>query len=242
MALAFPTTNMVPAEKLLLCAAASKPWLLAAAATFIAIGLALGFGGAGPTAHADASLIAYLHIPATWLASLLLAALAACALLGRFFRNERLCAILAEALAPTGALFAFLTLWTGSLWGKPVWGTWWNWDMRVIADMVLLAVYVGVYAVHAGIAEPARADRLTALIALAGAIVVPVLIASVFAGSPTHRDDAPAPPPSLSHGALAAVIAGLAVYASSAVIARARCIMLERTRDDPWPAPARTDP
>lgn len=230
---------MVAPEKLLLCAAASKPWLLAGAAMFTAIGLALGFGGAGPTAHWDAGLIAYLHIPATWLALLLLAALAACALLGGFLVHERLCAIFAEALAPTGALFAFLTLWTGSLWGKPVWGMWWNWDMRVIADVVLLAVFAGVFVVHAALADPARADRITALIALAGAVAVPILIASVAAGSQSHRDDAPAPLGTLSASALSAVTTGLVLYASATVLMRARCIVLERGRDDTWPARVR---
>lgn len=224
--------NMVAPEKLLLCAAASKPWLLAGAAVFTAIGLATGFGAAGPTAHPHVDLIAYLHVPATWLALALLAALATCAAFGCLSR-DRVCAVFAEAVAPTGALFAFLTLWTGSLWGKPVWGTWWNWDMRVIADVVLLAVFVGIFAVHAGLAEPARADRITAMIALAGALAVPILIASVALGSQSHRDDAPGAPDPLSALALSAVTAGLVLYASAAVLMRARCIVLERGRDDP---------
>ena len=230
--------NMVAPEKLLLCAAASKPWLLAGAAMFTLLGLAMGLHDAGVPARWDVGLIAYLHVPATWLALLMLPALAACAAAGRF-SHDPLCGILAEALAPTGALFAFLTLWTGSLWGKPVWGTWWNWDMRVIADVVLLAVYVGVFAVHAGIAEPPRADRITAMIALAGAIVVPVLIASVFAGSQPHRDDAPASPQPLSAAALSAVTTGLLFYVSASVLTRARCLVLERGRDDAWSAAAR---
>lgn len=235
MALALHRINMVAPEKMLMCAGASKPWLLTGATMFTGLGIAMGFHAAGVPERWDMGLIAYLHVPATWLALLILPALAVCAVAGRFSR-EPLCAVLAEALAPTGALFAFLTLWTGSLWGKPVWGTWWNWDLRVIADVVLLAVYVGVFAIHAGLAEPALADRITAMVAIGGAIVVPVLIATVMAGSQSHRDDAPAPVQALSATALSAVTMGLVLYASATVLMRARCIVLERGRDDAWSA------
>ena len=77
--------------------------------------------------------------------------------------NARLAAMMASALAPTGALFAFLSLWTGALWGKPMWGTWWVWDARLTSELILFFLYLGFIALQAAIDDPRRADKAGAI-------------------------------------------------------------------------------
>ncbi len=84
-----------------------------------------------------------------------------------------------RALAPTGALFAFLSLWTGALWGKPMWGTWWGWDARLTSELILFFLYLGYIALTSAIADTRRGDRAGALIAIVGAIHVPIIYFSV---------------------------------------------------------------
>ena len=82
--------------------------------------------------------------------------------------NARLASMLARAIAPTGAMFTFLALWTGALWGKPTWGTWWVWDARLTSELILLFLYLGYIALVNAIDDPRRADRAGALLALVG--------------------------------------------------------------------------
>lgn len=110
------------------------PWFWALAALFGIAGLTVGFLIAPADAQqGEGYRIIFLHVPASWLSMFIYLVMAFWAGLGLAF-NFRLSAMMAQALAPTGALFAFLSLWTGALWGKPMWGTWWVWDARLTSE------------------------------------------------------------------------------------------------------------
>src|SRR5688572_24342038 len=114
------------------------PWFFAAAAMFAVAGLYLGFFVA-PTdfQQGEAYRIIFIHVPAAWMSMFIYVVMAFWAAIGLAF-NTRLSSMMATALAPTGALFTFVALWTGALWGKPTWGTWWVWDARLTSELVLL--------------------------------------------------------------------------------------------------------
>jgi heme exporter protein C len=101
--------------------------------------------------------------------------------------QTRLSALMTHALAPTGALLAFLSLWTGALWGKPMWGTYWVWDARLTSMLILLFLYLGYIALTAAIEDPRRADRAGALVALVGAVNVPIIYFSVKWWNTLHQ-------------------------------------------------------
>src|SRR5258706_4384915 len=89
--------------------------------------------------------------------------------------NTRLSGMMARALAPTGALFTFIALWTGSLWGKPTWGTYWVWDARLTSELILLFLYFGFMALQAAIEDRRRSDRAGAVLAIVGAVNLPII-------------------------------------------------------------------
>jgi heme exporter protein C len=101
--------------------------------------------------------------------------------------NTRLSGMMTRALAPTGALFAFLSLWTGALWGKPMWGAWWVWDARLTSELILFFLYLGYMALTSAIDDVRRADRAGALIAIVGAINVPIIYFSVKWWNTLHQ-------------------------------------------------------
>jgi len=101
--------------------------------------------------------------------------------------NTRLSGMMAQALAPTGALMAFLSLWTGAFWGKPMWGTWWVWDARLTSELILFFLYLGFIALQAAIDDPRRADKAGAILALVGVVNVPIIYFSVQWWSTLHQ-------------------------------------------------------
>ena len=101
--------------------------------------------------------------------------------------NTRLSSMMASALAPTGALFTFLALWTGALWGKPTWGAWWVWDARLTSELILLFLYLGFMALQAAIDDPRRADKAGAVLALVGVVNVPIIYFSVKWWNTLHQ-------------------------------------------------------
>ena len=119
------------------------PWLWAIAILFALAGLYVGFLVAPTdTTQGDAYRIIFIHVPAAWMSMLLYLVMAGWAVIGWAF-NARLASMVARAIAPTGAMFTFLALWSGALWGKPTWGAWWVWDARLTSELILLFLYVG---------------------------------------------------------------------------------------------------
>ena len=217
------------------------PWLLGGAVGLCAGGFAIGFLLVGTDfRHGDAFRIIYIHVPATWVALFVYALFAVWSGLALLARMK-LAPMMTEALAPTGALFALLALWTGSLWGKPVSGLWWDWDARRITDLALLSLFVASMVVREVVDDTPRADRITAGLALAGAVVVLTALSSVAVLPQSGGQHGGYPAGGSGQqgrllGALAAVAAGFALYASAAVLTRLRCVILERDRAAAWVA------
>ena len=163
------------------------PWFSAAAALLIGIGLYIGFFVA-PTdfQQGDSYRIIFVHVPAAWMSMFLYVIMAAWAGLGLGL-NARPSFMMAQAIAPTGAIFTFLALLTGAMWGKPTWGAWWVWDARLTSELILLFLYGGVILLRASIDDPRRADRASAVFALVGVVNVPIIYFSVRWWNTLHQ-------------------------------------------------------
>src|SRR6266511_1774977 len=162
-------------------------WCGAAAGVLVVIGLYIGFFVAPTDAQqGEAYRIIFIHVPAAWMSMFLYVIMAFWAAIGLAF-NTRLSAMMASAIAPTGALFTFIALWTGSLWGKPTWGTYWPWDARITTELILLFLYFGFLALQAAIDDPRRADRAGALLAIVGVVNVPIIYYSVQWWNTLHQ-------------------------------------------------------
>ena len=163
------------------------PWFAVAAALLAAAGLCIGFFVAPTDAQqGEVYRIIFIHVPAAWLSMFIYVVMACWAALGLAF-NTRLSGMMANALAPTGALFTFIALWTGSLWGRPTWGTYWVWDARLTSELVLLFLYLGFIALQAAIDDPRRADRAGALLAIVGGVNIPIIHYSVVWWNTLHQ-------------------------------------------------------
>jgi heme exporter protein C len=215
------------------------PWFCSAALVLSAIGAYIGFLVAPADAQqGDAYRIIFVHVPAAWLSMLIYLAMAFWAALGLIF-NTRLSSMMARALAPTGALFTFLALWSGALWGRPTWGAWWVWDARLTSELILFFFYIGFMALQSAIDEPRRADRAGALLALIGVVNLPVIYFSVQWWNTLHQGasislrSAPSMATPMLSGLLIASL-GLWAYAIAAALMRLRCIVLERERRSVW--------
>jgi heme exporter protein C len=204
----------------------------ALAALLALAGLYIGFVVAPTDAQqGEAYRIIYIHVPAAWMSMLIYVVMAAWAALGLAF-NTRLSAMMAQALAPTGALFTFIALWTGALWGKPTWGTYWVWDARLTSELILLFLYFGFMALQAAIEDPRRADRAGAVLALVGVVNIPIIYYSVQWWNTLHQGASV----NLKGSSMAPVmLAGMLVmtfacwaYAIGASLVRVRCIIRER--------------
>ena len=215
------------------------PWFYALAALLAAAGLYISFAIA-PTdfQQGEAYRIIFVHVPAAWMSMFIYLVMAAWAGLGLAL-NARLSAMMAQALAPTGALFTFLALVTGSLWGKPMWGAWWVWDARLTSELILLFLYIGFIALQASIDDPRRADRAGALLALVGAVNVPIIYFSVrwwntlHQGASISMTSAPKMAVTMLSGMLLMALA-FWMYTIAVALVRVRCIILERERRSDW--------
>jgi len=217
------------------------PWFGALAAVFCVAGLYIGFFIA-PTDHqqGEAYRIIFIHVPAAWMSMFLYLVMAFWAGVGLMF-NTRLSGMMASALAPTGALFTFIALWTGSLWGKPTWGTWWVWDARLTSELILLFLYLGFMALQAAIDEPRRADKAGAVLALTGVVNIPIIYFSVrwwntlHQGASVSLTSAPTMAATMFAG-MAVMAFGFWFYSIATALVRVRCIILERERATDWVA------
>lgn len=152
-----------------------------------AVGLYMSFFTA-PTdfKQGEAYRIMFIHVPAAWMSMWLYVVMAVYAGAGLVL-NTRLSSMMAHAIAPSGAIFAFLALWTGSFWGKPMWGAWWVWDARLTSELILFFLYLGIMALRSSIDEPRRADRAAGLLALVGVVNVPIIYFSVKWWNTLHQ-------------------------------------------------------
>ena len=164
-----------------------QPWFWALAAVFGIAGLWISFFVAPTDAtQGEGYRIIFVHVPASWLSMFIYMVMATWAGIGLAL-NARLSGMMAQALAPTGALMAFLSLWTGAFWGKPMWGTWWVWDARLTSELILLFLYLGYIAFRASFDDIQRADRASAILAIVGVINVPIIHYSVEWWTTLHQ-------------------------------------------------------
>ena len=216
----------------------SPPLWLAAIALAVA-GLYMGFFVAPTDAtQGEAYRIIFIHVPAAWMSMLLYLVMAFWAVVGWAF-NARLASMLARAIAPTGAMFTFVALWTGAFWGRPTWGTWWVWDARLTSELVLLFLYLGFMALVNAIDETRRADKAGALLALVGSVNVPIIYFSVKWWNTLHQGatiSATAAPKMASTMLTAMLVMTLAfwAYAFAVVFMRTRAIIVEREGRSEW--------
>ena len=203
------------------------------ALVFALAGLYVGFFVAPSDAQqGEVYRIIFIHVPAAWLSMFIYVVMAFWAALGLAF-NTRLSGMMASALAPTGALFTFIALWTGSLWGRPTWGTYWVWDARLTSELVLLFLYLGFIALQAAIDDPRRADRAGALLAIVGGVNIPIIHYSVVWWNTLHQGASV----SVTKGASmqsqmlsAMLLMALAfwMYSIAVSLVRVRCVIRER--------------
>ncbi len=219
----------------------AAPWFAWAAAVLAVTGMWIGFGVA-PTdfQQGEAYRIIFIHVPAAWMSMFIYLVMAFWSVLALSF-NTRLSAMMAQALAPTGALMTFIALWTGALWGRPTWGTYWAWDARMTSELILLFLYFGVIALRHAIDDPRRADRACALLAIVGAVNVPIIYFSVqwwntlHQGASVSLTAAPRMAAIMLTGMLVMAVAAW-FYTIAVALWRVRAIILERERGAEWVA------
>ena len=215
------------------------PWFAVGALILGVAGLCVGLLIAPTDAQqGDAYRIIFVHVPAAWMSMFIYLLVAFWAAIGLIF-NARLASMLALSLAPTGALMTFIALFTGALWGKPTWGTWWVWDARLTSELILLFLYFGFLSLHASIDDPRRADRSAAVLALVGVINVPIIYFSVkwwntlHQGATISMTKAPAMASQMLLGMLL-MVGSFWLYSIATSLYRCRTLVLEREEHAAW--------
>jgi heme exporter protein C len=209
------------------------PWCAVPAGILFVTGLYLGlFVAPADFQQGDAYRVLFVHVPAAWMGMLLYVLLAFYAAVGWIF-NARVSSMMASSLSITGAMFTFLALVTGSLWGRPTWGTWWVWDARTTSTLILLFLYIGFISLQSAIDDRKRADRAGTVVALVGVINVPIIYFSVQWWNTLHQgatiriaDDT-----SMAGSMLAPLLIMIAacwLYSIAVVLVRLRRLIRER--------------
>src|SRR5215470_2357608 len=215
------------------------PWFAVAAALLAAVGLYLGLIVAPTDAQQGESYrIIFIHVPAAWMSMFIYVVMAFWSAVALAL-NTRLAGMMVQALAPTGALLTFVALWTGSLWGRPAWGTYWAWDARMTSELILLFLYFGYLALRGAIADSRRADRAGAVLVLVGVINIPIIYFSVRWWNTLHQGATVSLTAAPKMAAI--MLAGMLImsfaawfYAIATTLTRVRTIIVERERHTAW--------
>jgi heme exporter protein C len=215
-----------------------QPWFYGLAALLAIAGLYVGFFVAPTDAQqGEAYRIIFIHVPAAWMSMFLYFVMACYGGISLVF-NARLAAMMARAIAPTGAMFTFLALWTGSFWGRPTWGTYWVWDARLTSELVLLFLYFGFLALANAFEDPRRGDRASALLAIIGVVNLPIIYFSVQWWNTLHQGSSVSFKGTSMHVAMlwGMLLMALAawMYSIGTTFTRARALILERERRARW--------
>jgi heme exporter protein C len=214
------------------------PWFLGLAAITAVLGLYIGLVVAPTDAQqGEVYRVIFIHVPAAWMSMFIYFILACYGALSLTF-NTRLAAMMARALAPTGAMFTFVALWTGAFWGRPTWGTYWVWDARLTSELVLLFLYLGFIALANAFEDPRRGDRAAALLALIGLVNLPIIYFSVHWWNTLHQGSSVSFKGTTMHIAMLQgmllVSFSFWMYAIGVSLLRVRSIILERERRTQW--------
>lgn len=177
--LANPTRFLALAGRIL-------PWFATITAVLFAIGLYLSFTSEGDYQQGATVRIMYIHVPAAWLSMMCYSVMALSAI-GTLVWRHPLADVSHKAAAPLGAAFTLIALVTGSLWGKPMWGTWWVWDARLTSVFILFLMYLGIIALNRAMDDPSRAARVSAVLILIGFVNIPIIKFSVDWWNTLHQ-------------------------------------------------------
>ncbi|HEX7607680.1 MAG TPA: heme ABC transporter permease CcmC [Usitatibacter sp.] len=214
------------------------PWCFAVAAVLGAAGLYVGLVQAPTDAQqGEVYRVIFIHVPAAWMSMFLYFVMACYGAVSLTF-NTRLAAMMARALAPTGAMFTFVALWTGAFWGRPTWGAYWVWDARLTSELVLLFLYFGFIALGNAFEDPRRGDRAAALLALVGVVNLPIIYFSVLWWNTLHQGSSVNFKGTSMHVSMLTGMLLMAFsfwsYSIGTALARVRTIILERERRTRW--------
>ena len=215
------------------------PWLRWTCLSLMLAGLYGGLVVAPPDYQQGESYrIIFVHVPSAWMSLFVYVVMAVCGAVGLVWRMK-LADVMVSSCAPIGAAFTFLALVTGSIWGKPMWGTWWVWDARLTSELILLFLYLGIMALRAAIDDPRTAARACAILALVGIINIPIIHYSVEWWNTLHQPatvsklDGPSMHTSMLIPLLLMAVA-FKLYFALAVMMRARAEVLHRERRSGW--------
>ena len=214
------------------------PWAFALAALFAAAGMYFGFIVAPTDAQqGEVYRVIFIHVPAAWMSMFVYFVMACYGALSLTF-NTRVGAMMARALAPTGAMFTFVALWTGAFWGRPTWGTYWAWDARMTSELVLLFLYFGFMALANAFEDPRRGDRASAILAIIGLVNLPIIYFSVLWWNTLHQGSSVSFRGTSMHVAMLWGMLLMAfsfwMYAIGASMTRVRSIIVDRERRTRW--------
>ncbi len=179
-------TGLANPTRFLSVAAKILPWMSAITLVLFAVGLYLSIQAPEDYQQGMTVRIMFIHVPSAWLAMLCYSVMAAAAI-GTLVWRHPLADVAAQAAAPLGAAFTFLALLTGSLWGKPMWGTWWVWDARLTSVFVLFLMYLGLIALNRAMDDPTRSARVSAILILVGYVNIPIIKFSVDWWNTLHQ-------------------------------------------------------
>src|SRR5881394_1322735 len=221
--------------KFLSLTARALPWLAGATAILLLIGLYQSAVAPDDYQQGATVKIMFLHVPSAWL-SMFVWGVMSLAALGTLVWRHPLADVAAKAAAPIGAAFTFLALVTGSLWGRPMWGTYWVWDARLTSVLVLFLMYLGLMALWRAVDDPSRAGRAAAILTLVGALNLPIIKFSVdwwntlHQGTSLFRLDGPSIDPSILAPLLVMLLAFALLYLTLHLAAMRNEILRRRVR------------
>jgi heme exporter protein C len=215
------------------------PWFAWPALLLCLAGLVMGLGMApADYQQGEGYRIIFVHAPAAWLSLMIYSMMATYAAIGLIWRIN-VCHALAASCAGVGASFTLVALVTGSLWGRPMWGTYWEWDPRLTSELVLLFLYLGYMGLRGAIDDTSRADRASAVLAIVGVVNVPIIHYSVLWWNSLHQAPSimqmkkPTMPPSM-YVPLLLMLLGFTLYFVAILLVRARGEVLRRERTARW--------
>ncbi len=215
------------------------PWLTALFLILLISGLVGGlYLAPADYQQGDSYRIIYIHVPAAWMSLFIYMMMAIAGAIGLIWRIK-LAEIVAISSAPVGAAFTFIALVTGSLWGKPMWGTWWVWDARLTSELILLFLYLGVIGLYGAIDDKKTASKAVAILALVGVVNIPIIHYSVEWWSTLHQGatvtkmDKPSIHVTMLIPLLLMALA-FKVYYVIAMLQRAKLELLQRERTAQW--------
>lgn len=215
------------------------PWLIASALLVLAIGLVWGLVFApADYQQGDAFRIIYVHVPCAFLSMSIYAGMGFLAILLLVWRIK-LAGLMLNVCAQTGACMAFLALVTGSIWGKPMWGTWWVWDARLTSELILLFLYAAILATGSAYQNKEQSDKIVAILTLVGLIDLPIIHYSVYWWNTLHQGstlsvfEKPKIAASMLYPLLLTLV-GFSLYCLVVILLRARSEVLLRERRQTW--------